>query len=504
VSSATTEIETLVGDAVYLLDERTRTILTHRSGSRMRVRRAWLLRRALALADLVGLLIAFVVASLATRTAGEAFTTVEEALLIVVSLPVWVVLMKLHGLYDRDGERADHSTVDEITRVFQVITIGVWVFFVVADGTGYFELPLDRLVIFWLGAILAIPAVRAVTRAMCRRSVAYVQNAVIVGTGPVARLVARKVMSHPEYGINLVGFVDGAPVVDGNSLGGLPILGSPERLDEIVADLDIERVVVAFTPDSHEHTLDLIRTVRDLEVQVDIVPRLFEVVGTNSNVHMLEGVPLVGLPPLILSPSARLLKRAFDISGAVLGLTLLAPVFLVAAIAIKVDSRGPIFFTQLRRGEFDKTFRIFKFRTMCTDAEARKPDFAHLNMHEGDDPRMFKIPSDPRTTHIGAFLRRWGIDELPQLINVLRGEMSLVGPRPLILEEDRYVEDWARKRLELKPGITGLWQVLGRSDIPFEDMTKLDYLYVTSWSLKEDIRLVVLTIPSLLRQRRAY
>jgi lipopolysaccharide/colanic/teichoic acid biosynthesis glycosyltransferase len=141
---------------------------------------------------------------------------------------------------------------------------------------------------------------------------------------------------------------------------------------------------------------------------------------------------------------------------------------------------------------------------MCDDAESRKTDVAHLNMHEGEDPRMFKIPEDPRVTRVGAFLRRWSIDELPQLINVVHGEMSLVGPRPLILEEDRHVESWARKRLELKPGMTGLWQVLGRSDIPFEDMTKLDYLYVTSWSLKEDIRLILLTIPALLRPRKAF
>ena len=155
-------------------------------------------------------------------------------------------------------------------------------------------------------------------------------------------------------------------------------------------------------------------------------------------------------------------------------------------------------------GEDERTFRIFKFRTMVVDAETRKAEVAHLNMHRGDDPRMFKVPADPRVTRVGAFLRRSRIDELPQLINVLRGEMSLVGPRPLILDEDRYVERWARRRLSLRPGITGLWQVLGASDIPFEEMTKLDYLYVTNWSLGEDVRLILRTIPSLARGRAAY
>jgi len=503
MSSATSPAEVLAGEAVYAIDDRTRAILTRRGRWTLPIRRSWLLRRALMLADLLGILLAFIVASFVTQPNDQPLSTPAEATLIALSLPLWILLMKLHGLYDRDGARADHSTVDEITKVFQVLTIGSWVFFVIVHQTNAFTLPLDRLVIFWLSAIIAVPVLRGVTRATCRRSVAYIQNAVIVGTGPVGRLVARKVLSHPEYGINLVGFVDGSPVV-GRSLGGLPILGSPEQLHEVVVALDIERVIVAFTPDSHEHTLDVIRTVRDLEVQVDIVPRLFEVVGTNSSVHMLEGMPLVGLPPLRLSPSARLIKRALDVGGATLGLLVLSPIFLAAAIAVKLDTRGPVFFRQLRRGEFGQTFRIYKFRSMCDDAEARKSNLAHLNMHEGEDARMFKAPSDPRITRTGAFLRRWSIDELPQLVNVLRGEMSLVGPRPLILEEDKHVESWARKRLELKPGITGLWQVLGRSDIPFEDMTKLDYLYVTSWSLKEDVRLILLTLPSLFRPRKAY
>jgi exopolysaccharide biosynthesis polyprenyl glycosylphosphotransferase len=349
-----------------------------------------------------------------------------------------------------------------------------------------------------------IPLIRAFARAACRRSIAYIQNAVVVGTGPVGRLAAQKLLAHPEYGVNLVGFIDSSPMPYGGSLEGLPVLGSTDDLEKTVEQLNIERVIIAFTPDSHEDTLDVIRTVRELGVQVDIVPRLFEVVGASSSVHMLEGIPLVGLPRLQLSPSARFLKRVLDLAGALLGLLVLAPLFVVVALAIKLDSRGPVFFRQLRRGEQGTAFRIYKFRTMRVDAEAEKVNVSHLNMHRGDDPRMFKIPRDPRVTRIGAFLRRTSIDELPQLLNVLKGEMSLVGPRPLILEEDVFVENWARKRLELKPGITGLWQVLGRSDIPFDEMTKLDYLYVTSWSLKEDLRLILLTLPSLFRERQAY
>jgi lipopolysaccharide/colanic/teichoic acid biosynthesis glycosyltransferase len=167
------------------------------------------------------------------------------------------------------------------------------------------------------------------------------------------------------------------------------------------------------------------------------------------------------------------------------------------AIGIKLDSRGPVLFRQRRIGSHDRPFTMLKFRTMVVDAEQRKHELAHLNRHalRGGDPRMFKIPDDPRVTRFGRILRRYELDELPQLWNVLKGEMSLVGPRPLILDEDREVQGWGRRRLELRPGMTGLWQVLGRSAISFDEMVRLDYKYVTSWSLWNDFRLLGRTIP---------
>ena len=210
---------------------------------------------------------------------------------------------------------------------------------------------------------------------------------------------------------------------------------------------------------------------------------------------------MIGLPPLRLSRSSRLLKRTTDVVLALLALIVLAPVFAMIAVLIKLDSRGPVFFRQVRMGRGDKTFRIFKFRSMTEDADERKAEVAHLNKHLriGGDPRMFKITRDPRVTSVGRRLRKTSLDELPQLINVLAGDMSLVGPRPLILDEDRFVADWARRRLDLKPGITGLWQVIGRDDIPFAEMTRLDYLYVTSWSLFNDLKLIVRTFPTVMR-----
>jgi lipopolysaccharide/colanic/teichoic acid biosynthesis glycosyltransferase len=186
-----------------------------------------------------------------------------------------------------------------------------------------------------------------------------------------------------------------------------------------------------------------------------------------------------------------------DVVVSAVTLVLLAPLFATIAALIRLGSPGPVFFRQTRMGAGDRTFQIIKFRTMVADADDRKSEFAHLNKHTktGGDPRMFKIDKDPRVTRIGRVLRRYSLDELPQFFNVLKGEMSLVGPRPLILDEHQHVHDWAQKRLHLRPGMTGLWQVLGRSEIPFEEMVQLDYKYVTNWSLWNDLSLLLRTIP---------
>jgi exopolysaccharide biosynthesis polyprenyl glycosylphosphotransferase len=357
-----------------------------------------------------------------------------------------------------------------------------------------------KVAVFWAAAIVFVSTGRAAARAYCRRHVCYLQNTIIVGAGEVGQLIARKLLKHPEYGINLIGFIDDAPKERREDLEHLTLLGPLDRLPALVRLFDVERVVIAFSQDSHERTLDLIRSMKDMDVQIDVVPRLFELVGPSFDVHSVEGIPLLGLPPPRLSRSTILLKRTFDLALTIPGLIVLAPAFTVIALLIKRDSPGPVFFRQVRMGCNGQTFRIWKFRTMSIDADERKSEFAHLNRHlqNGGDPRMFKIPDDPRETRFGRWLRRHSLDELPQLFNVVRGEMSLVGPRPLILDEDQHVQAWARQRLNLKPGCTGPWQVHGGSAIPFEEMVKLDYLYVTGWSLFGDLKLVARTVPILL------
>lgn len=507
-ATALQQAVTQYDEMVETANARTLEILEQRRKTAVIRRRGWLVRRMLLIADLIGLSLAATVSELLYPAASnpDHVSAGIEGLLLFCTLPAWVVLAKLYGLYDRDEERTDHSTIDDSVGVFHLVTVGTWVTFICAGLTGIAHPPIAKLVIFWVIAIASITCGRVVARKYCRAQITYLQNTVIVGAGDVGQLIARKLLQHREYGINLLGFVDATPKERRDDLEYLTVLGPLSRLEAIVRLFDVERVIISFSNDSHDEILDLVRSLKDLDVQIDIVPRFFEVVGSNVSIHAVEGVPLVGLPPLRLSRSSWFLKRAVDLVASVTALIVLSPVFALIALRIKAGSSGPVFFRQIRMGRGDQTFLIFKFRTMFADADQQKTEVSHLNMHaqNGGDPRMFKIPDDPRVTPFGAFLRRYSLDELPQLINVVKGDMSLVGPRPLILEEDQYITDWARKRLDLKPGITGLWQVLGRSEIPFEEMTKLDYLYVTNWSLWRDLGLIFKTIPALTRTRRAY
>jgi exopolysaccharide biosynthesis polyprenyl glycosylphosphotransferase len=487
-------------------DTRTRSIVERRRTADL-PRRGWMIRRALLMADVLGITVAFLLSILVSPAGpNDRVSIASELVFFLAAVPLWIVLTKLYGLYERDEERTDHSTVDDVVGVFHLVTVGTWLLYIGGLATGLATPPLERLVTFWLAAVLTITVARALARSSCHRSAAYLQNTIIVGAGDVGQLTARKILNHHEYGINLVGFVDAQPKERRDDLEHLTVLGTPAQLRELVQLLDVERVIVAFSNESDDEVLDLVRQVQDLDVQIDIVPRLFDILGPSVGIHTIEGLPLVGLPPLRLARSSRLLKRGLDLVVSLAALAVLSPVLLAVALAIKLDSRGPVLFRQVRRGRAEETFRIFKFRTMSVDAEARKDELSHLNMHllPGGDPRMFKIADDPRVTRVGGFLRRTRLDELPQLLNVVKGEMSLVGPRPIILDEDQYVNGWARRRLDLRPGMTGLWQVLGASDIPFDEMTKLDYRYVTNWSLAEDLRLILLTIPSILRRRAAY
>jgi exopolysaccharide biosynthesis polyprenyl glycosylphosphotransferase len=468
-------------------------------------RKTWLVRLLLVHADLFALLLSFFVAERVLDPAAVAAGSVStRGGLFLLTLPAWIIGAKLLGLYDRDDDLIQHSTLDEIPKLAQLSVVGAWGFVALAWATGIAIEPLGVVVAFWALATASLPIVRTLVRAEFRRHPEYPQNTIIVGAGSVGQLLGRKLLHHPEYHVNLLGFVDDRPKERREDLDDLVILGSPEDVPELVDRLALERVVVAFSNESNEQTMDLIRSLSESPVRIDIVPRLFDVIPPRLTSHTVEGIPLITLEPLKLSRWRRFLKRSLDLVVASGVLLVFAPLFAIVAVLIKLDSRGPVFFRQRRMGAAETPFFMFKFRTMAHDADERKHEVAHLNKHlrPGGDPRMFKIADDPRMTRVGRFLRRYSLDELPQVLNVVKGDMSLIGPRPLILEEDRHIDAWGRKRLLLKPGMTGLWQVLGRSAIPFEEMVKLDYLYVTTWSIANDVRLLIQTVPAVFRGAR--
>jgi exopolysaccharide biosynthesis polyprenyl glycosylphosphotransferase len=456
-------------------------------------RRGWLVRRALLAADLLGLMVAFLVAELALPGAapGRIEPTVEIGL-FVLALPFFVVTAKLQGLYDHDEERTDHTTADDLVGVFYLVTTGTWLFFATTYVFNLASPSVERLTFFWALSIALIALLRAGARAVCRRSVAYLQNTIIVGAGDVGSLLARKIRQHPEYGLVVVGFVDDAPA-DGRE----GLLGGIDDLESFVRLFDVERVIFAFAEQPDRDVLDVARHLRRLDVQIDVVPRLFDLVGPKAEIYTLEGLPLVGLPPAKPSRSSLLLKRALDIAGASLGLLLTAPLFAFIALRIKRDSAGPVFFRQTRLGMNMQELELLKFRTMYVDADdSAHREFIRASMDRTmalEDGGLYKLERRDEITPFGRWLRKTSLDELPQLVNVLRGDMSLVGPRPSIPYEVESFEPHHFDRFLVPAGITGLWQVTARAHSTFGEALDMDVAYARGWSLGLDLRLLLLT-----------
>jgi exopolysaccharide biosynthesis polyprenyl glycosylphosphotransferase len=422
-------------------------------------------------------------------------------LLVATAAPIWLAVFTAYHLYENDNLRISVSSFDEVRDLFHAMLAGSLGYLILSQGVRYFfdwwVYTAVEAVLFLSGALILVPVIRGSIRSWVLPHVMKPRRALVVGSGPEALLVQRKIEAHPEYGLELVGFLDGD---DPETPG--PILGRPDEIAEIIDDYEIDRVLLASSVGSHEQTLDLVRAVRRPDVQVSIVPRFFEIFTSHSTLDDIEGMPVVTLPPMRLGRSARVLKRSMDVVVSGMALLLFAPVLGVIALLIRLDSEGSALYWQPRRGRLGSTFRIVKFRTMYVGAEQRRSEVLHMN--EVDGP-LFKIKGrDPRVTRVGSFLRRTSLDELPQLWNVFKGEMSLVGPRPFVVYEADKITGWARRRLDMTPGITGLWQVLGRNDIPFEEMTKLDYLYVTNWSVWWDLKIMCQTIPVVLGKRGAY
>jgi exopolysaccharide biosynthesis polyprenyl glycosylphosphotransferase len=473
---------------------------------RTRARRVVVVR-ALVLADTLGLLSAYLLAMILYGP-GEGHAdnlppAIEIAVLILL-LPIWIVLGRVFGLYSRDDEHADHSNVDGFAGVFTMVTIGTWLFVAAAWLLEVAEPYMPKLFSFWIAAVVLVSLARAVARTVYRRSSDYVQTALILGADEIGQLVASKIRRHPEYGIKPIGFVDSVPFVAGDSPDSLKVIGEPADLTEIVDLHGVERVIVAFSQERLSSLVGDLRALRSRDVQVDLVPRFYDVVGPRAGFHTVEGLPLVSLAPGRLSRSGRFMKRSLDVLGSAVGLMVCSPLFAYAAIRIKLDSPGPVLFRQERVGLDGEPFRVAKFRTMyvaSADCDEAAPLEDPLLAEEFN--RNFKLRDDPRVTPCGRWLRRWSLDELPQLLNVLRGEMSLVGPRPVIPEEMAQRFDGAEALLAVKPGMTGYWQINGRSDADYDERVRLELSYVGNFSLGLDITILAKTVGVLVSRRGA-
>jgi exopolysaccharide biosynthesis polyprenyl glycosylphosphotransferase len=485
---------------------RTLEILERRRRSAFK-RRGRLVRAGLLIADLAGLTIAFVATEVIVGNVGpnDTVSVAAEVLLFLCSLPLWAIVAKLYRLYDNDDEQTDHTTLEDLVGVFHLVTIGTWL--VIGGGwlLGLADPKVSKLILFWALAIALVTGSRALARSLCRRHLAFLQNTVIIGAGDVGQLVARKLLQHGEYGINLVGFVDANPKPLRADLGDLPVLGAVQELPDIVDRLDVERVVVAFSSDPPTDTVEIVRSVRDRDIQIDIVPRLYELVGPHVKVHSVESLPLVALPTAKRFPFSKTLKRIGDIVGAIGLLVLTAPFFAYAAWRIKRESPGPVIFRQERLGQGVRPFTVLKFRTMRADTDdSAHREFIKQTMDAAAAPTangLYKLDRGDAVTPFGRFLRKTSLDELPNLINVLRGEMSLVGPRPCLGWETDHFEPHHFERFLVPAGITGLWQVTARAHATFGEALEMDVAYARNWSLGLDLWLLLRTPLHVLRRK---
>jgi exopolysaccharide biosynthesis polyprenyl glycosylphosphotransferase len=325
----------------------------------------------------------------------------------------------------------------------------------------------------------------------------------VLGSLATAEALSRKIESSSLINASVVGYIplEGRRRYDDHlapAVGSLPLLGSLSDVAGALWKHRIDRVLIdSSTIPAGDRLLDKIRLIKSVGVKVSLLPRLLEVVGWSVALDDVAGIPLLGVRGYGLTQSSRFLKRSLDVCGSLAVLVVMAPLLVAVAVAVKLTSRGPVLFRQRRIGRNACAFNLLKFRTMYDGADAHKAKLLALNEADG----LFKIADDPRVTPLGRLLRRTSLDELPQLVNVLRGEMSLVGPRPLVAEEDSRVQGWLRRRLDVTPGMTGVWQVLGSARIPLHEMVKLDYLYRANWSLWLDLKILIRTVPFVFARR---
>jgi exopolysaccharide biosynthesis polyprenyl glycosylphosphotransferase len=436
-----------------------------------------LLHRLLAAADTLTIATAAVLVGLWGSGAGGAF-------LLVLSAPIWIVTGKLVGLYDRDHRTLRHLTVEELPWIFVWALGGTAVLtFLLAPFPGL-GLSSDDQLIVWGSALVLGFAFRGTARAVWRR-ITPPERILIVGEGPLADAVTRKLELFPDIHATIFGRIPNC-----NALH--------SRLDELEG---AHRVVVACAELSEDLLETLLPACRLRGVKLTVVPPTRGIFGTATHLGHVADLPLLDYNTWYVSPSTLALKRIFDVVMATVGLVVTFPLFLLCALAILVDDGRPVLFRQMRAGENGRRFRIFKFRTMVRNAEEMLPEL--VSLQELTDP-VFKLKSDPRVTRVGRYLRGLSLDELPQLLNVLAGEMSLVGPRPEFVDLVERYEPEHEVRLRVKPGVTGPMQVYGRGELTFPERLAVEREYIENLSLGRDLRIILMTIPAVFGRRGAY
>lgn len=452
--------------------------IIERSHSRTSGRRDRTYRRSLALSDAAAMCLALFIAI-------GSFGGELPRVTALLAIPVVVLVAKTIGLYDRDELLLRKTTLDEAPQLFHVATVVALVAYFLDDRIVFGDIDKASVFALWVSTFTCLLLFRYAARSIVTRRVP-VERCLMLGSEATAEDVAEKLEATHAVNANVV---DRISFVPGQIETLIP------RLERAISEGGIERVIIAPEQVDQHEILDVVRAIKAVGVNVTLVPRIFEVLGSSVVFDDLSGMQLLAMRRLRMARSSLVLKRGLDLVVSGLGLLLISPVLLIFALAIKLDSRGPVFFRQTRVGRDGERFEILKFRTMVQDADKQKDALRSDNETDG----LFKIANDPRITRVGRILRKTSLDELPQLINVFKGDMSLVGPRPLVVDEDSQVVGWHRRRLALTPGMTGQWQILGSAKIPLHEMVKIDYLYVTTWSFWTDIKILLRTVPYVLR-----
>jgi exopolysaccharide biosynthesis polyprenyl glycosylphosphotransferase len=404
------------------------------------------------------------------------------------------LLFARSGLYAARAQRPGLSRI--VGSLFQVAFVALLFAVVSGEHFSSFYLFYGSLAF----ALLYISSLRAGYEwltGVILRAAGYQRRAVLVGTGKQIGDVAHALGDAPHSPIEVVGFLSPNQLPP----NGLRPLGSLDDLESVLGSERIDEVIIADPDFPQLEAVELIDQCHQRGVRVRLAPSTMEILIHRAEFVPGQSVPLFELGPPVFEGVDFALKRAFDLVGATILLFLLSPVLLAIVIAVWLSSRGPILFRSTRRGIGQRPFPCLKFRTMHTDAEEAQAELEELNEATG---ALFKIREDPRLTRVGRVLRRFSLDELPQLVNVLRGEMSLVGPRPLPQRDYDMLEEWHRKRYLVLPGITGLWQVSGRSELDFDDLVHLDFIYLEHWSLALDLTILLKTLPAVISRRGAY